>query len=75
MCLAREAQGQVDWRQRLAVSAEARGEAGTGTVAGIDLGAVAAGVEWRAAPTLRLRTTALVLGTRGQTETGRAARA
>jgi len=74
VALAREAQGQVDWRQRLAVSADARGEAGTGTVAGIELGAVGAGVEWRAVPTLRLRTTALVLGTHGQTEAGRAAR-
>lgn len=74
VCLAGEAQGQVDWRQRLAVSADARGEVGTGTVAGIDLGAVGAGVEWRAVPTLRLRTTALILGTHGQTETGRAAR-
>jgi hypothetical protein len=71
--LAREARGQEDWRARAAVSVEARGLVATRDVVGIDVGAIGAGIEWRAAPTLRLRTTALLLGTRGQTDSGRTA--
>ncbi|MES1164589.1 MAG: hypothetical protein ABUR63_02425 [Verrucomicrobiota bacterium] len=71
--LAREARGQEDWRARAAVSVDARGLVGMRDVAGIDAGAIGVGMEWLAAPTLRLRTTALLLGTRGQTDSGRTA--
>ncbi len=71
--LAREAPGQESWRARTAVSADARGLVGMRDVVGIDAGAMGVGIEWRAAPTLRLRTTALLMGTRGQTDSGRTA--
>ncbi len=64
---------QLPWQARAALTVDARGEIGTGRVEGIDLGAVGVGVEWWAAPTLRLRTTALALGATGSTENGRSA--
>ncbi|HVY36775.1 MAG TPA: hypothetical protein VHM31_02540 [Polyangia bacterium] len=71
--LAQNAIGQVDWRARAAATLDARGLIGTGDVRGIDLGAAGVGIEWWAAPTLRLRTTALLLGAHGQTDAGRTA--
>ena len=50
---------------------DVRGEVGPGEVAGIDLGLVGAGIEWRATPTLRLQASALLLGATGSTESGR----
>src|SRR5215831_4940090 len=67
------ARAQSAWRSRAAATFDARGEIGTGDVAGISLGALGAGVEWRLVPTLRLRTIALVLGGTGSTDTGRSA--
>jgi hypothetical protein len=67
----RVARAQSEWPARAAVTVDARGEIGTGRVAGIDLGAIGAGIEWRAAPTLRLRTVALLLGGTGSTDSGR----
>jgi hypothetical protein len=58
---------------RVALTLDARGEVGTGTVSGITLGAVGVGVEWRLLPTVRLRTLALFLHGRGSTDTGRSA--
>jgi hypothetical protein len=58
---------------RLSLVLDARGEVGPGQVAGIDLGLVAAGLEWRATPTLRLQASALLLGATGSTESGRTA--
>ena len=64
---------QPAWTSRAAATVDVRGERGTGTVAGLDLGAVGVGVEWWIVPTLRLRTTALLLGATGTTTTGRSA--
>jgi hypothetical protein len=64
---------QTAWQSRAALTVDARGELGTGRVAGLDLGALGLGVEWWVAPTLRLRTTALVLGATGRTDNGRTA--
>jgi hypothetical protein len=49
---------------------DTRGEIGTGRVAGIDLGLIGAGLEWRAAPTLRLQTLALLMGGTGTAGNG-----
>ena len=49
---------------------DARGEVGPGRVAGIDLGLVGAGIEWRATPTLRLQAAALLLGATGTSDSG-----
>jgi hypothetical protein len=67
------ARAQPAWQPRAALTLDARGEVGTGTVSGIELGAVGAGVEWRLVPTVRLRTIALLLGGTGSTDTGRSA--
>jgi len=67
------APAQSAWRSRAALTLEARGEIGKGDVAGIYLGALGAGFEWRLIPRLRLRTTALLLGTAGSTDTGKSA--
>jgi hypothetical protein len=64
---------QSAWQARAALTLDARGEVGTGTVSGIELGAVGAGVEWRLTPTVRLRTIALLLGGTGSTDAGRSA--
>jgi hypothetical protein len=61
------------WLGRASLTADVRGEIGAGDVAGIDLGAAGAGIEWWVAPTLRLRTTGLLLGATGADDTGRAA--
>jgi hypothetical protein len=58
---------------RLSLVVDARGEAGPGSVEGIDLGLVGAGIEWRATPTLRLQASALLLGATGSTDGGRTA--
>jgi len=58
---------------RLSLLVDARGEIGPGSVAGIDLGLVGAGIEWRATPTLRLQAAALLLGATGSTDSGRSA--
>src|ERR1700690_3978274 len=71
---ARSSRAQSTWQSGAALTLDARGELGTGTVSGIELGAVGAGVEWRLAPTLRLRTTGLVLGGTGAADTGRSAK-
>src|SRR5579863_4242292 len=55
---------------RLSLLVDARGEIGPGRVAGIDLGLVAAGIEWRATPTFRLQASALLLGATGTAEDG-----
>jgi hypothetical protein len=70
---ARSARAQSTWQSRAALTLDARGELGTGTVSGIEFGAFGAGIEWRLVPTLRLRTTALLLGGTGTTDSGRAA--
>jgi hypothetical protein len=70
---ARSSRAQSTWQSGAALTLDARAELGTGTVSGIELGAVGAGVEWRLAPTLRLRTTALVLGGTGAADTARSA--
>jgi hypothetical protein len=70
---ARSGRAQSTWQSRAALTSDARGELGTGNVSGIELGAVGAGIEWRLVPTLRLRTTALLLGTTGTTDMGRSA--
>jgi len=67
------ARAQSSWRSRLAPTLDVRGEIGSGDVAGIDLGVVGAGVEWRATTRLRLRVAALVLGAIGSAEDGRTA--
>jgi len=59
--------------ERLSLVLDARGEIGQGSVKGIDLGLVGAGVEWRATPTLRLRATALLLGATGSNGFGETA--
>jgi hypothetical protein len=64
---------QPAWTSRAVPTLETRGEIGTGTVAGIELGAVGVGVEWRLVPTLRLRTVGLLLGATGATAGGRSA--
>jgi hypothetical protein len=58
---------------RLSSLVELRGEIGPGRVAGIDLGLVGAGIEWRATPTMRLQATALLLGATGTADNGWAA--
>ena len=58
---------------RLSLLVDARGEIGPGSVAGIDLGLVGAGIEWRATPTVRLQAAALLLGATGSTDSGRSA--
>jgi hypothetical protein len=55
---------------RLSLLLDARGEIGPGRVAGIDLGLVAAGMEWRATPTFRLQASALLLGAAGTADNG-----
>ena len=55
---------------RLSLLVDARGEVGPGRVAGIDLGLVGAGIEWRATPTLRLQASALLLGATGTSDNG-----
>jgi hypothetical protein len=67
------ARAQSSWRSRLSLTIDARGEVGPNDVAGIDLGLLGAGVEWKATPTFRLRAEALLLGATGSTETGRSA--
>ncbi len=64
---------QSPWRSRAALTVEARGVIGKGDVAGIYLGALGGGVEWRLLPPLRLRTTALLLGGTGSSDTGQSA--
>jgi hypothetical protein len=64
------ARAEPAWRSRLAWTIDARGEIGPGEVAGIDLGLVGVGIEWRATPTLRLRAEALLLGATGTTAAG-----
>ena len=56
--------------QRLSLVVDARGEIGPGSVKGIDLGLVGAGIEWRATPTLRLQASALLLGASGSNGIG-----
>jgi hypothetical protein len=58
---------------RLSLVIDARGELGAGSVEGIDLGLVGAGIEWRATPTLRLQASALLLGTTGSNDVGETA--
>ena len=58
---------------RLSLVVDARGEIGPGSVEGIDLGLVGAGIEWRATPTLRLQATALLLGAAGSNDVGETA--
>ena len=58
---------------RLSLVVDARGEIGPGSVAGIDLGLVGAGLEWRATPTLRLQASALLLGATGSADVGETA--
>src|SRR5450631_741720 len=58
---------------RLSVVVDARGEIGPRRVAGIDLGLLGAGIEWRATPTLRLQATALLLGATGSNDVGETA--
>ena len=70
---ARSGRAQSTRQSQAALTLDARGELGTGTVSGIELGAFGAGIEWRLVPTLRLRTTALLLGGTGSTDTGRSA--
>jgi hypothetical protein len=62
----------VPWTpaSRLSLVVDARGEIGSGRVAGIDLGLVGAGLEWRATPTLRLQASALLLGATGSADNG-----
>jgi hypothetical protein len=67
------ARAQSSWRSRLSLTIDARGEVGPNDVAGIDLGLLGAGVEWKATPTFRLRAEALLQGATGSTETGRSA--
>ena len=55
---------------RVSVLVDARGEIGPGHVAGLDLGLVGAGVEWRATPTFRLQASALLLGATGTAANG-----
>ena len=55
---------------RLSLVLDARGEIGPGRVAGIDLGLLGAGIEWRAAPTFRLQASALLLGATGGNDLG-----
>jgi hypothetical protein len=55
---------------RVSVLVDARGEIGPGRVAGIDLGLVGAGVEWRATSTFRLQASALLLGGTGTAANG-----
>ncbi len=64
---------QSAWQSSAALTLDGRGEIGTGTVSGIELVAVGAGVEWRLVPTVRMRTIALLLGGTGSTDTGRSA--
>ena len=64
------ARAQSSWRSRLAPTLDVRGEVGSGSVAGIDLGVIGAGVEWRATPVLRLRVAALLLGAAGSADDG-----
>ena len=64
---------QSTWRSRLALTLDARGEIGPGSVSGIDLGIIGIGIEWRATPMLRLRTAALLLGSTGSAVDGRTA--
>ena len=63
------------WRPaaRLSLVVDVRGEVGPGRVAGIDLGLVGAGIEWRATQTLRLQATALLLGATGSNDIGETA--
>jgi hypothetical protein len=68
-----EPEPEPAWRARLSLTIDARGELGPGDVAGIDLGLVGAGIEWRATPTLRLRAEALLLGATGSSDTGTSA--
>jgi len=72
--LAHDGRGQADWRARAAATLDVRGLVRTGDVAGIALGAVGVGTEWQGPPTLRLRTTALLLGAQGDTDSGRGAK-
>ena len=58
---------------RLSLVVDARGELGSGSVQGIALGLVGAGIEWRATPTLRLQATALLLGATGSNDFGETA--
>ncbi|HLK89116.1 MAG TPA: hypothetical protein VKZ18_04425 [Polyangia bacterium] len=55
---------------RLSLLADVRGELGPGRVAGIDLGLVGVGLEWRATATLRLQASALLLGAAGMAPDG-----
>ena len=67
------ARAQSGWQSRATLTGEARGEIGKGDVAGIYLGLLGGGIEWRIIPPLRLRTTALVLGATGSADTGKSA--
>ncbi len=58
---------------RLSLVVDARGAIGPGSVKGIDLGLVGAGLEWRATPTLRLQVSALLLGATGSNDLGETA--
>jgi hypothetical protein len=58
---------------RLSLLVDARGEIGPGSVRGIDLGVVGAGIEWRATATLRLQVSALVMGATGSNGIGETA--
>jgi hypothetical protein len=58
---------------RFSLVVDLRGEIGPGSVKGIDLGLVGAGIEWRATPTLRLQATALLLGATGSNDLGETA--
>jgi hypothetical protein len=64
---------EAAWQARAALTVDARGEVGTGSVEGLDLGALGVGVEWWMTPTLRLRTMALLLGGTGSTDSGQSA--
>lgn len=59
--------------ERLSLVVDVRGAIGPGSVKGIDLGLVGAGIEWRATPTLRLQATALLLGATGSNAVGESA--
>ncbi|HEY8927331.1 MAG TPA: hypothetical protein VIU64_23270 [Polyangia bacterium] len=61
------------WWERAALTLDGRGEVGRKEVAGIHLGALGAGLEWWLVPTLRLRTTALLLGATGRSSDQREA--
>jgi hypothetical protein len=58
---------------RLSLVVDARGEIGPGSVKGIDLGLVGAGIAWRATPTFRLQASALLLGATGSNAVGETA--